>query len=106
MLFFHHKSTNLLFVSSKKKNQCFCFSFHVHIPAPSSNYNKEPFDGSKYTTLKTDVGPPHKFKKNTKPPLAGPFAFSRIPKPFRNIPRVFLMHDISDTWLFLNVTSG
>lgn len=50
--------------------------------------------------------PVHEFKTNTRPPLAGPFAFSRIPRPHRDIPRVFLSREIADTWLFENAYSG
>lgn len=67
----------------------------------------ESADSSKETTIKkTDIGPAHKFELNTKPPLAGPYAFSRIPKPFWNRPRVHVMSDIMDTWLFMNISSG
>ncbi|XP_055375533.1 thioester-containing protein 1 allele R1 [Condylostylus longicornis] len=57
-------------------------------------------------TKKTDIGPAHTFDVNTKPPLAGPYAFSRIPKPFWNRPRVHVMGDVMDTWLFMNISSG
>ncbi|XP_058816280.1 thioester-containing protein 1 allele R1-like, partial [Topomyia yanbarensis] len=50
--------------------------------------------------------PVHEFKTNTRPPLAGPYAFSRIPKPHRNIPRIFLSQEIANTWLFENAYSG
>ncbi|EAT39604.1 AAEL008607-PA [Aedes aegypti] len=50
--------------------------------------------------------PVHEFKTNTRPPLAGPFAFSRIPRPHRDVPRVFLSREIADTWLFENAYSG
>ncbi|XP_055599420.1 CD109 antigen-like isoform X3 [Uranotaenia lowii] len=50
--------------------------------------------------------PVHAFKTNTRPPLAGPYAFSRIPKPHKNVPRVFLSKDIANTWLFDYAFSG
>lgn len=56
--------------------------------------------------LKPDLGPPVIFRSVTRPPLAGPYAFSRIPTPVWNRPRVFLLHDIADTWLFANFSSG
>lgn len=58
------------------------------------------------STLKPDIGPPVKHRLATRPPLAGPYAFSRIPIPVWNRPRVFLMHDISNTWLFTDFSSG
>ncbi|XP_015122489.1 CD109 antigen isoform X1 [Diachasma alloeum] len=64
--------------------------------------------GSGYgeSTLRPDIGPPVIHRLVTRPPLAGPYAFSRIPTPVWNRPRVFLMHDISNTWLFTNFSSG
>ncbi|EDS33561.1 tep3 [Culex quinquefasciatus] len=50
--------------------------------------------------------PEHVFKTNTRPPLAGPYAFSRIPKPHKNIPRLFLSQEIANTWLFESAYSG
>ncbi|XP_043275099.1 CD109 antigen-like isoform X2 [Venturia canescens] len=58
------------------------------------------------STLKPDIGPPVYHRLATRPPLAGPYAFSRIPTPVWNKPRVFPMHDISNTWLFTNFSSG
>ncbi|XP_018316790.1 CD109 antigen isoform X1 [Mycetomoellerius zeteki] len=58
------------------------------------------------STLRPDLGPPVTHRLATRPPLAGPYAFSRIPPPVWNKPRVFLMHDILNTWLFTNFSSG
>ncbi|XP_029178168.1 CD109 antigen-like isoform X2 [Nylanderia fulva] len=58
------------------------------------------------STLRPDLGPPVTHRLATRPPLAGPYAFSRIPYPVWNKPRVFLMHDILNTWLFANFSSG
>lgn len=72
-----------------------------------SPYENEIAYGRSLTTIKkTDIGPAHVLRTNTRPPLAGPFAFSRIPKPYWNKPRVHLMHAISETWLFSNFSSG
>lgn len=60
----------------------------------------------KFTTVKTDLGPPKIFKTFTRPPLAGPYAFSRIPKPHWNKPRVHVPHEIQSTWLFLSTQAG
>ena len=57
------------------------------------------------STLRPDIGPPVKHKFGTRPAWAGRYAFSYVPlAPWK--PRVFLMHDISDTWLFSNMSSG
>lgn len=56
--------------------------------------------------VKPDLGPPVIYRPATRPPLAGPYAFSRFPTPVWNKPRVFLQHDIPDTWLFANFSSG
>lgn len=45
-------------------------------------------------------------KPPTRPPLAGPYAFSRIPRPVWTHPRVFLTHQPGPTWLFENVVAG
>ncbi|XP_011135984.1 CD109 antigen isoform X2 [Harpegnathos saltator] len=58
------------------------------------------------STLRPDLGPSVTHRLATRPPLAGPYAFSRIPPPVWNKPRVFLMHDILNTWLFANFSSG
>lgn len=56
-----------------------------------------------YEQKKTDIGPAHWFRINTRPPLAGPYAFSRIPKSKWNRRRVNLEHAIADTWMFVNL---
>ncbi|CAG0914373.1 unnamed protein product [Notodromas monacha] len=40
----------------------------------------------------------------TRPPLAGPFAFSRIPRPVDARPRFHVKRDFADTWLFHDLT--
>lgn len=82
---------------------------YFHLEAPTSTvspFDNEIIHGALTTIKKTDIGPAHVLKTNTRPPLAGPYAFSRIPKPYRNRPRVHPMHAIEDTWLFLNFTTG
>nr|XP_014289274.1 CD109 antigen-like isoform X3 [Halyomorpha halys] len=56
--------------------------------------------------VKPDIGPPVIVRPVTRPPLAGPYAFSRIPRPVWNRPRVFLQSDVRSTWLFANFSSG
>lgn len=60
----------------------------------------------RFRALKTDLGPPKIFKTFTRPPYAGPYAFSRIPKPHWNRPRVNVLHELPDTWLFVNTNAG
>lgn len=80
------------------------------IDTPTSTippYENEIMYGNGVTTVKkTDVGPAHVLRTNTRPPLAGPYAFSRIPKPYWSRSRIHTMHEISDTWLFVNFSSG
>lgn len=59
-----------------------------------------------FASVKTDLGPPNVLKTFTRPPLAGPYAFSRIPKPHWNRPRVNVPHEIRNTWLFLSTQAG
>ncbi len=42
---------------------------------------------------------------NFRPPLAGPYAFSRLPRPVDNLPKIYLKNDLPATWLFLNATT-
>lgn len=58
------------------------------------------------STVKPDRGFGLPISSVTRPPLAGPYAFSRIPKPIWNKPKVYLTEDIADTWLFNNFSSG
>lgn len=58
------------------------------------------------STVKPDRGVGLPIYSVTRPPLAGPYAFSRIPKPVWDKPKVYLMNDVADTWLFNNFSSG
>lgn len=79
----------------------------VSASSTASPYDNEISYGRSLTTVKkTDIGPAHILRTNTRPPLAGPYAFSRIPKPYWDRPRVHLMNDISDSFLFVNFSSG
>ncbi|XP_011502894.1 PREDICTED: CD109 antigen-like [Ceratosolen solmsi marchali] len=74
-------------------------------PDENGDRVKGPTPGLSISTLKPDIGPPVKHRFATRPSWAGRYAFSYVPLlPWR--PRVFLMHDISDTWLFANMSSG
>lgn len=59
----------------------------------------------KYSTIRTDIGPAHSFKFKTKPPLAGPYAFSRIPKPRWENPRIYLKKFVKDSWFSEEIAS-
>nr|CAD7195115.1 unnamed protein product [Timema douglasi] len=96
------------------------FLLHRVVPPWVSGYNQgwvpgtlarngpqnRPAPTAGQSTVKADRGPPVVFRPVTRPPLEGPYAFSRIPTPVWNRPRVFLPHDLAATWLFANVTSG
>ncbi|QQP52137.1 CD109 antigen, partial [Caligus rogercresseyi] len=56
-------------------------------------------------TLNPDKGPGLEYESATRPPLEGPYAFSRFPRPLDNIPKIYLKNDLPDTWLFLNATT-
>lgn len=55
---------------------------------------------------KTDIGPAHKIEVNTLPPGKGRYAFSYTPKPYWHNPRVHVMRNPADTWLFLNISAS
>ncbi|XP_076058869.1 CD109 antigen-like [Oratosquilla oratoria] len=57
------------------------------------------------STLKPDLGPALEYNHPTRPPLAGPYAFSFLPPPADDRPRVFLQRDIPATWLFEDAES-
>ncbi|XP_023015119.2 thioester-containing protein 1 allele R1 isoform X1 [Leptinotarsa decemlineata] len=75
-----------------------------HKPTLEDIYLRPVFYGS--STVKPDRGFGLPIHSVTRPPLAGPYAFSRIPKPVWNMPKVYLTQDIAPTWLFNNFTSG
>lgn len=58
------------------------------------------------STVKPDRGAGFHLHTVTRPPLAGPFAFSRIPRPVWDKPKLHLNRDVADTWLFMNFSSG
>ena len=57
-------------------------------------------------TLNPDKGPGVEYETITRPPLAGPYAFSRLPRPVDNLPKIYLKNDLPATWLFTNTTTG
>lgn len=69
-------------------------------------YLRPVFYGS--STVKPDrgFGLPLNRLTGTRPPLAGPYAFSRFPRPVWNHPKVYLTEDLAPTWLFTNFSSG
>lgn len=67
-------------------------------------YLRPVFYGS--STIKPDRGFALPVHSVTRPPLAGPYAFSRIPKPVWNKPKVYLTQDVTPTWLFSNFSLG
>lgn len=52
-----------------------------------------------------DQGPGVIYETVTRPPLAGPYAFSYLPQPVDNRPKLYLQSDLPDTWLFINTTT-
>lgn len=55
--------------------------------------------------LNPDQGPGVEYESATRPPLAGPYAFSRLPRPADNLPKIYLKNDLPATWLFTNATT-
>ncbi|CAH1108875.1 unnamed protein product [Psylliodes chrysocephalus] len=72
-------------------------------PTLEDIYLRPVFYGS--STIKPDRGLVLPIHTVTRPPLAGPYAFSRIPRPVWNKPKVYLSEDIADTWLFNNFST-
>lgn len=57
-------------------------------------------------TKPVDRGPAVVFPELIRPPLAGPYAFSRIPTPVDDNPKIFLLRDPPPTWIFTSVDTG
>lgn len=57
-------------------------------------------------TVAIDKGPAVTLKPLVRPPLAGPYAFSRIPTPVDNNPKIYLLRSPPPTWIFSSVTAG
>lgn len=57
-------------------------------------------------TVQADQGPAVLYETATRPPLAGPYAFSRLPRPVDDLPKIFLKNDLPQTWLFTNATTN
>lgn len=55
--------------------------------------------------MRPDQGPGIPFETGTRPPLEGPYAFSRLPRPADDLPKIFLRNDLPQTWLFTNTTT-
>ena len=55
--------------------------------------------------LNPDQGPGLVYESSTRPPLAGPYAFSKLPEPVDNLPKLYLQNDLPSTWLFINTTT-
>lgn len=54
------------------------------------------------STLRPDLGPGVAYNAPTRPPLAGPYAFSYLPPPPDSRPRLYLNQAVPPTWLFLD----
>ncbi|XP_068143587.1 thioester-containing protein 1 allele R1 isoform X1 [Drosophila tropicalis] len=75
-------------------------------PAIGRDISTGPEEDKLTTVRKTDIGPAHKIEVNTLPPGKGRYAFSYTPKPYWHNPRVHVMHNPADTWLFLNLSAS
>lgn len=88
----------------------FCYVYII-VPAGKSllvaqpRPTNRPIPSPGQPVVKPDIGPAVVVRPVTRPPLAGPYAFSRIPAPVWNKPRVFLAHALQDTWLFANLST-
>lgn len=57
-------------------------------------------------TVAVDKGPAVSLPNLIRPPLAGPYAFSRIPTPVDDNPKMYLLRDPPPTWIFTSVETG
>ncbi|XP_071544255.1 CD109 antigen-like isoform X2 [Panulirus ornatus] len=72
---------------------------HRRPAAVNGSFGREfaPVDAS---TLRPDLGPGLAYNAPTRPPLAGPYAFSYLPPPPDSRPRLYLNQEVPPTWLF------
>ncbi|XP_062137544.1 thioester-containing protein 1 allele R1 [Drosophila sulfurigaster albostrigata] len=73
---------------------------------PSIDRESSVEDDKLTAVRKTDIGPAHRIEVNTLPPGKGRYAFSYTPKPYWHNPRVHVMRNPADTWLFLNISAS
>lgn len=57
-------------------------------------------------TVPVDKGPSVALPTLIRPPLAGPYAFSRIPTPVDDNPKIYLIRDPPPTWIFSSAETG
>ena len=58
------------------------------------------------STVKPDQGPGVIYQSPTRPPLAGPYAFSHLPRPVDDLPKIYLKNDLPATWIFTNASTN
>lgn len=57
-------------------------------------------------TVAVDKGPSVTLPIQIRPPLEGPYAFSRIPTPADDNPKIYLLRNPPPTWIFTSVDTG
>ena len=57
------------------------------------------------STVRPDQGPGVIYETNTRPPLAGPYAFGRPPWPVDDLPKIYLKNNLPATRLLTNSTA-
>ena len=65
-----------------------------------------PIQAPDASTVKPDQGPGVIYQTATRPPLAGPYAFSRLPRPVDDLPKIYLKNDLPATWIFTNASTN
>ncbi|KAK8751557.1 hypothetical protein OTU49_009101 [Cherax quadricarinatus] len=71
-----------------------------HRPAAFNGSFGRQFAPVDASTLRPDLGPGLAYNAPTRPPLAGPYAFSYLPPPPDSRPRLYLNQAVPPTWLF------
>ena len=57
-------------------------------------------------TVAVDKGPAFTLPIQIRPPLEGPYAFSRIPTPADDNPKIYVLREPPPTWIFSSVDTG
>lgn len=71
-----------------------------HRPAAINGSFGRQFAPVDASTVRPDLGPGVAYNAPTRPPLAGPYAFSYLPPPPDSRPRLYLNQAVPPTWLF------
>jgi len=75
-------------------------------PKAANRPTNRPIPARGSAAVAVDKGPSITLVTLKRPPLAGPYAFSKIPVPVDNNPKIYLVRDPPPTWIFSSIEAG